>query len=843
MNKPTKTYFMQGLWSLILVVITGITMMFLLKQTGLPAERIRLIRLAWLFPLMNFVYSVLPFFTTDRFQKQKALRINQWFTLWVVPFVLLGVSWAHFGSWQAVFSGFYWVYLVSHMSLLMIFRQPVGRSKKLGPGDFVILVSGMLALNCWRLTSLSFSNGFEMLTNAVLTVLAAMLTARLSERFAANSYAGSIWQRWLIVLTMLSAPFLATMNHVTIYHLFFVAVTFGLLLIRSNDKNALLSGFALSGVIIALLPIAIPSGVVLSIWLSCVIYLRNRKKQVLEGILVPGAVLTLLLIGIFISVVRYGGSFSTGDRLYSFSFTMNLAGPFLDRSHGLFLVMPWVFLAVAGWLITVFDRKPDQLIYISGAPLVFISLTVWEWLRSGRLPDWYHWLILLSVMLPFYGAVFRKPMRGATRSLIRVAGMLSVLLSGIIYCYLCITDALTVDLAQITADFAANTSIDLTALLPSFTFYTPVYSAAKLIWFGGFTLLVFYITALVRLPSNRKRANESVYIDLLYLTVIILAAATGVRTVQRWHNIPLEKQILIVPGQSWSIDNPVDRKVTALRVVSDLSRSTHLPHGHPVANVTFHGKSGETFHQELLAGVHTAEWAYNRPDVMRNIRHQKPDVAWSWKVEEADGYEFSGSTYQGVLFLETPARIERIDITNPETHETGHVVSIKALGVMIEHGMSTWTRPVNLIDTSSVVLSVAEPMKQFSLSEETAFSHITIHSVLTNASHLKNGHPVGQISIRRRERIEDTWTIRAGIETAEWSWSRPDMTGKIRHNKPKVVYSERKTDYPVPYFSHIYRGKRRIHPPVYATDVIIEYTLSDGNESEIEWRIETLAFR
>jgi hypothetical protein len=71
---------------------------------------------------------------------------------------------------------------------------------------------------------------------------------------------------------------------------------------------------------------------------------------------------------------------------------------------------------------------------------------------------------------------------------------------------------------------------------------------------------------------------------------------------------------------SWRL-TAIDANGDSLAIVSLLSFATHLPHGTPVARLAIHTRDGRTLERELLVGRDTSEWAYERADVRRNVRH------------------------------------------------------------------------------------------------------------------------------------------------------------------------------------------------------------------------------
>ena len=76
-------------------------------------------------------------------------------------------------------------------------------------------------------------------------------------------------------------------------------------------------------------------------------------------------------------------------------------------------------------------------------------------------------------------------------------------------------------------------------------------------------------------------------------------------------------------------------QASKLKVVSSLAQSVALTNGEPVARIslTTQDGNGETF--MLRAGTDTAEWAYERSDVLKVIKHSMPSIATSFPAYSA----------------------------------------------------------------------------------------------------------------------------------------------------------------------------------------------------------------
>ncbi len=85
---------------------------------------------------------------------------------------------------------------------------------------------------------------------------------------------------------------------------------------------------------------------------------------------------------------------------------------------------------------------------------------------------------------------------------------------------------------------------------------------------------------------------------------------------------------------------------TRLQVVSSLAQSVDWRDGDTVAQIVVTAQDGRSFTFPLRAGVDTAEWAYERSDVRKVIRHSLPPIATTFPAESAFPTEaHAGHTY------------------------------------------------------------------------------------------------------------------------------------------------------------------------------------------------------
>jgi hypothetical protein len=97
---------------------------------------------------------------------------------------------------------------------------------------------------------------------------------------------------------------------------------------------------------------------------------------------------------------------------------------------------------------------------------------------------------------------------------------------------------------------------------------------------------------------------------------------------------------------------------TEIRIESALSDAVLVPQDAPVATLSLRLASGRTLPILLRAGVHTAEWAFDRPDVTRLMQHRKARVLETFAAEGAA----TGLRYLGVVPLNGRFLVDGIGI-------------------------------------------------------------------------------------------------------------------------------------------------------------------------------------
>jgi hypothetical protein len=110
-----------------------------------------------------------------------------------------------------------------------------------------------------------------------------------------------------------------------------------------------------------------------------------------------------------------------------------------------------------------------------------------------------------------------------------------------------------------------------------------------------------------------------------------------------------------------------------LQIIAALTRSVSVPQGTVVAQITVVPDRGAPVVLPLRAGVEVAEWAYDRPDIVGRIAHEKAgDIAF----RRPDVFPLDGTRYELYFYyaehdLPSSMRVDRIEMRH--VHEQGGI--------------------------------------------------------------------------------------------------------------------------------------------------------------------------
>jgi hypothetical protein len=116
------------------------------------------------------------------------------------------------------------------------------------------------------------------------------------------------------------------------------------------------------------------------------------------------------------------------------------------------------------------------------------------------------------------------------------------------------------------------------------------------------------------------------------------------------------------------------RAATGLGIVSHLACSAGVSDGQPVLAIEALTAGGETLRLSLLAGEHSSEWAWDRPDVRGTIAHSRAPV-FSSDQRSHQGVQFQAHRYLARFTTARPVTIRELRLI--PLLETGSVTISK----------------------------------------------------------------------------------------------------------------------------------------------------------------------
>ena len=125
-------------------------------------------------------------------------------------------------------------------------------------------------------------------------------------------------------------------------------------------------------------------------------------------------------------------------------------------------------------------------------------------------------------------------------------------------------------------------------------------------------------------------------------------------------------------------------KADRIALLTNLSWSIGLRDRTPVAHLTLRTNDGRAFDFDLLVGRDTSEWAYDRPDIRKQVKNARAKVATSYSVADAQG-RYEGHTYISVFKLPEKATVASGEIT-VTPNENAPDLRLGLFGISLEDG-------------------------------------------------------------------------------------------------------------------------------------------------------------
>ncbi|MCD4654672.1 hypothetical protein K8T06_12165, partial [bacterium] len=147
MNKILNIKILNTVTMVSLAGLTAFIMGYIHNHSAVPLSgQDRLLHIL-LFPLSIVIFHLFTIFGASPAKKRNAEVFDQWSSLWVIPFLLIGISWEYWESWEMISAIFFAGYIVFRLAGFICFRQFEGSTRPLNIVDFACFVAGLELLN------------------------------------------------------------------------------------------------------------------------------------------------------------------------------------------------------------------------------------------------------------------------------------------------------------------------------------------------------------------------------------------------------------------------------------------------------------------------------------------------------------------------------------------------------------------------------------------------------------------------------------------------------------------------------------------------------------------------
>jgi hypothetical protein len=167
-------------------------------------------------------------------------------------------------------------------------------------------------------------------------------------------------------------------------------------------------------------------------------------------------------------------------------------------------------------------------------------------------------------------------------------------------------------------------------------------------------------------PNTQLFQPRSHVLDLLNTTFVVsyLNLATTLQSLIHQNGVAFFKsdmQTALDPGKTITLGGGAATGDT-LALVTSLSNAGEVEQGTAVARVRVHFSDAPAVERDLRAGLETAEWAHERPDVRHAVRHALAPVFDARPGDERNTYP--AQRYLALVPLGARGRVDKIEITS-----------------------------------------------------------------------------------------------------------------------------------------------------------------------------------
>lgn len=800
MHKLRKQQTLDATWLLLLITLASLVMFLVLGRTHPELAAIQRGVYAALLPVSVFIFHVITNLTSAPGKRRKARLFDQWNSTVLLPGLILGLV---AGSELNLCLGFSVItsgYIVWRMLMFCYFRQTKQNPRRLDHFDALTVFCGQILLigtTAYGVEKIPLLTG---IVAAVINTAIAFLIALAIAAFTRdNSFSGSHWQRFLFVGTTLSIPLLSHLTDLS-FTMIPVLGTIGVIsMIRAPGKLARSVTVVGACLVIGSASVISPGYVTTALWLLGVVLIYQRLFIEKESrFLWVGGFSVLFLGAVFVAYLQARGVFPENS-VFPFPSPVVLIGSFINLPNGLLLVAPLFFLPLSGWVLSLRTSDWLQRILWIGWPISLLGIVLSNWLQTGQLPEIGQWYLPAVCLIPYAGKLWPIAQRCLLAAWIRILIVFSVSLSTLLWILNICYPQFGFSMESLLTFVSRQSGLDLSRFFPQISHAMPIATPAL---YTGTIICCGVVVAILLSRTVRCRSYTGVP-DAIIFCIVLVAGSGLIYSARVWYRVPINGEIELQPGQRWSTPLKLNKQIVALEIESRMGMSTHLTDGIEVVSITVDSSHGHARTASIIIGEDTAEWAYDRPDVMKIVQHSRPELARSWSVEEPGGHRFNGHAYRSLIILPTAVTASNLILENTVSDGSRATLTVSDIRLLSGTQVGLPAYKGDLIKENYTLT----PGKRWShtLKIPTVSNGVIIDSFLENAAAVQQGTVVAQVLARSKTGVEKLYLLRAGIDTAEWAIDRPDMIGHTRHKPASYCQSDRRTFKEEPYLAHSYR--------------------------------------
>ncbi len=842
MSDRTRGEWINLVSSICGAILAAVLIWFIIDHAKIPITGIPKYIWCLVFPFSMISFTLFTHWASiDVRHRHRYIFQDAYCSLAVIPFLLILLSWQSWGRWQQVSALFFFLYLgIRTWSALTILNQSPPRHQ---PANSLILyfivATHLILFQMFRIVDADPL--LRAIYGLLVTTCIAFLIRQLTERLIKGSDG---FQNWIGVFVLISLPFFSSMSRFSKYHIIGLLILLMQLLWEEADEIWTRWGYPVATLAILLPPLAGLEYCGIALWATSCVFVRatsgNRERRFLET---AGAAI-VLMIGILTAILKQQGLPFSGFIRWPFNLPVFLFSSFLDIRTGLLFSSPVLFFCMLGYVWNFGKWTTRQVIWCIGPLLALLPVVIVSMIETGSGPPPVKLIPFLCFLVPYIAVFFNHRRRVFSMGVFLIGIALNVFISAIFFVNMATHEYYRANLESIFNQIANNTDLDFIRFFPTFSPYLSNWNFPLFFWsclfIGSGSLLTLEKTFIK--PRKEIIWTESVLFMLLIGIILSFTYITS--AVNSWSSVEIEDPLMLKTNDSRTVVIQETEPVLGIRLVSKLGNAINIMQGEEIAEIAIADVDGEVTRFPIRAGLETAEWAYDRDDVLNKVAHQRPVIARTWIVNQSDGTWFEGHSYKAYFTLNTSRKLKNITISNKDTPRTAAVtLSIEDIRLLKMDEISHWKTPTIVPIKTKVTLNASNPEVEFALNGTAGYDQITILSDMANSADVMDGTAVSSIQIIDVHGLRVSFLLYAGSDTAEWSYDRADLKDRIMHSKAPLANSRivRGNDNRN-FLAHIYSTEKKLHPAIIPRKLKIRYLLSEETIPDGQLTVYSITF-